>query len=147
MRRCALYIARSDFLISIHAPTWGATRLSWTGDTHIINFNPRTHVGCDVEFTRALSLILIISIHAPTWGATSILAYCWSSAVNFNPRTHVGCDKAMERKTDQEIKFQSTHPRGVRLTMCVSPVQLTRISIHAPTWGATLSYRRDGLKK
>ncbi len=99
--------------ISIHAPTWGAT---------FVDLNECLANG--------------ISIHAPTWGATAepnlaatepefqsthprgvrrTVVLGINSSVNFNPRTHVGCD----------------------LVMCVSPVQLTRISIHAPTWGAT----------
>ena len=121
--------------ISIHAPTWGAT--SWDDykvwknqfqSTHprgvrlrlvvvmlpMMNFNPRTHVGCDFailiiaykhlkfQSTHPRGVRLChtnyrlqtsqISIHAPTWGATrgKISSRC-------NP------------------KFQSTHPRGVRL--------------------------------
>ena len=77
-------------IISIHAPTWGATaygcsRLSGCPfqSTHprgvrrcrklyktvFRNFNPRTHVGCDLP---PFHLHLADS--------------------NFNPRTHVGCD-------------------------------------------------------
>ena len=33
--------------ISIHAPMWGATFLFRLFKTFCINFNPRTHVGCD----------------------------------------------------------------------------------------------------
>ena len=58
---------------------------------YLINFNPRTHVGCD-EFTAALSLVLIISIHAPTWGATFLHSQHLPHGTYFNPRTHVGCD-------------------------------------------------------
>ena len=56
-----------------------------------INFNPRTHVWCDQAAGREDSGVHI-SIHAPTWGATQIIP-CSGKAV----------------------KFQSTHPRGVRL--------------------------------
>ena len=34
--------------ISIHAPTWGATWRRITSDRALSNFNPRTHVGCDL---------------------------------------------------------------------------------------------------
>ena len=57
--------------ISIHAPTWGATRKT--------RLPPRREV---------------ISIHAPTWGATSTLAIDVRSSYYFNPRTHMGCDAA-----------------------------------------------------
>ena len=76
--------------ISIHAPTWGATYFIYPkGDKKIFqsthprgvrpinvslfqtyqNFNPRTHVGCDVKVSNS-GLTNSISIHAPTWGAT-----------------------------------------------------------------------------
>ena len=35
------------------------------------------------------------------------------------------------------MQFQSTHPRGVRLSRPVSLCVLLRVSIHAPAWGAT----------
>ena len=81
----------SDFPISIHAPTWGAT------------FTP-----------TLLSTLCGISIHAPTWGATDVGECCaWAWA------------------------FQSTHPRGVRPMDIKYLTGLIYISIHAPTWGAT----------
>ena len=78
----------------------------------------------------------------------------------FNPRTHTGCDCKMKSSSNVAIKFQSTHPHGVRLSKSkdvvqwVTPFQSThphgvrqtkgwylvdvkRISIHAPTRGAT----------
>ena len=80
---------------------------------------------------------------------------------NFNPRTHVGCDPQRGHPPPYLLKFQSTHPRGVRLYPLNSgvvgkefqsthprgvrpstrpPSSLSpQISIHAPTWGATLS--------
>ena len=63
-----VYLSGRQVLISIHAPTWGATP-------------PQLQSYCTAE----------ISIHAPTWGATpeECLLSCKQ---NFNPRTHVGCD-------------------------------------------------------
>ena len=34
--------------------------------------------------------------------------------------------------------FQSTHPRGVRPDKAIDNIEAKAISIHAPTWGATL---------
>ena len=103
-----------EFLrISIHAPTWGATRPF---------YRPCRCCG--------------ISIHAPTWGATglrhnglqpariSIHAPTWG-ATKVNPDVNV------------MHLFQSTHPRGVRHGEDVVMERIDRISIHAPTWGAT----------
>ena len=103
-------------MISIHAPTWGATSIK--------------QVLCD-DYE--------ISIHAPTWGATvanvaADLAAQFQSThprgvrpsrhislvdtFYFNPRTHVGCDKKAAYFCRTRI-FQSTHPRGVRLPLTV----------------------------
>ena len=98
--------------VSIHAPAWGATGLSFgtnetTGfqSTHphgvrllvvsnhstTISFNPRTRMGCDT-LDDFQSLEVLVSIHAPAWGATSLPCLCTLS-----------------------VMFQSTHPHGVRL--------------------------------
>ena len=81
----------SDFRISIHAPTRGATvhqHITWMIAE---DFNPRSHEGSD-EFRLYLVTLSQISIHAPTRGAThnnfiTVLALC---------------------------EFQSTLPRGER---------------------------------
>ena len=78
--------------ISIHAPGWGATTWSLPLWEKIVDFNPRTRMGCDYTiFDRAFRSSLfqsthphgvrprsggqrlchiLISIHAPAWGAT-----------------------------------------------------------------------------
>ena len=58
-------------------------------------------------------------------------------SICFNPRTHTGCDKAKCKPSMNHAKFQSTHPHGVRL-MCFTIKQISNVSIHAPTRGATL---------
>ena len=77
------------------------------------NFNPRTHVGCDLH-RHTGGQVGDISIHAPTWGAT----------------TRYG-------ESNGWIAFQSTHPRGVRRCRRITQLAYDAISIHAPTWGAT----------
>ena len=152
---CRALAARS---ISIHAPTWGATFFIYTFASSTVfqsthprgvrrnrhggrvissdNFNPRTHVGCDI-FYLYLCFVNGISIHAPTWGATRRSRRSRQSGGNFNPRTHVGCDTStpIHNSSCQNFNprthvgcdslaaaeeriaslFQSTHPRGVRL--------------------------------
>ena len=65
--------------------------------------------------------------------------------VRFNPRTRVGCDIYSAIKRSRTRRFQSTHPRGVRLR----PFRVTQakrsVSIHAPAWGATSDEERLGL--
>ena len=55
--------------ISIHAPAWGATQTCSKRLCLILDFNPRTRMGCDVYLYNAQSSS-VISIHAPAWGAT-----------------------------------------------------------------------------
>ena len=125
------------FIVSIHAPAWGATKRAlqlffkrlrfqsthprgvrpptrscarplWTG------FNPRTRVGCDASMC-----------------GTRSRSRC------FNPRTRVGCDRFMDLGDWMTDLFQSTHPRGVRPCRRSSVPDVETVSIHAPAWGAT----------
>ena len=91
VRRNSLYRFGGAFLVSIHAPTRGATCLS----------------PCSVFLDK-------VSIHAPTRGATSFLTSDMTTTACFNPRTHTGCDVQVYRKADKSGLFQSTHPHGVR---------------------------------
>ena len=144
--------------ISIHAPTWGATGYmsSFTNgvekfqsthprgvrharagvqvsqalfqSTHprgvrrrandmknkFENFNPRTHVGCDNRSN-----------------------FRYHTARYFNPRTHVGCDFILKTILIVKIYFNPRTHVGCDSKMIF--VTLTfNISIHAPTWGATV---------
>ncbi len=70
------------------------------GRDGIQGFNPRTRVGCDCKMGYVLPVGLVVSIHAPAWGATS-RTWCFD---RLRPL------------------FQSTHPRGVRLSGMFFPV-------------------------
>ena len=106
--------------ISIHAPTWGATR-------------PSVH-----RITPAL-----ISIHAPTWGATE--CYVGLDLASKFQSTHPrGVRQVLSYQREAFGLFQSTHPRGVRRMMFAQRMWGNGISIHAPTWGATSDHDSDG---
>ena len=124
--------------ISIHAPTWGATsRTRFRSVRRTRYFNPRTHVGCDL-FPQILNLCRLGFQSTHPRGVRRLSRKEGKTKEDFNPRTHVGCDDALNQSYRLTV-FQSTHPRGVR-HMCYNPITITiRISIHAPTWGATLS--------
>ena len=104
---------RRRFLISIHAPTRGATYTLLTPFFIVSNFNPRSHEGSDssVGHSRSVPRISIhaptrgatiygatlvsvvgISIHAPTRGATDVGMASPSVNTDFNPRSHEGSD-------------------------------------------------------
>ena len=116
---------------------WGATLVK-IRLLLIFCFNPRTRVGCD-QFAHLASTTWRVSIHAPVWGATMRhhqvkravsfqsthpcgvrlpgLATCQYNPPSFNPRTRVGCDNGLYK----------------------TPIT-SDVSIHAPVWGATVSF-------
>ena len=99
--------------ISIHAPTWGATHLPrWI-------LSPWT-----------------ISIHAPTWGATRQHIPGVTATRYFNPRSHVGSDIFYMHGTCHKGDFNPRSHVGSDLDSILHHTRL-EISIHAPTWGAT----------
>ena len=142
--------------VSIHAPTWGATRISliliptmWFQSTRprgarracsissarVPRFNPRAHVGRDRK-RQLKSSARRVSIHAPTWGATSSVFSCLSSMGGFNPRAHVGRDSILDADTGLPGSFNPRAHVGRDLIRARSANQ-RQVSIHAPTWGAT----------
>ena len=101
--------------------------LGWFQSTH-----PR---GVRLRTSFIFLTLSCVSIHAPTWGATCASSRRWKIrrfqsthprgvrhirvrlsrlGRGFNPRTHVGCDGCSE-----------------------DYLRTLRVSIHAPTWGAT----------
>ena len=126
----------SSSRVSIHAPTWGATQDKLKeglysqkfqstrprgarrspllqGRYICASFNPRAHVGRDLECGVGLER-LNVSIHAPTWGATQdILSPFISCPVSIHAPTW-----------------------GATFIHWWLSVHLI-VSIHAPTWGAT----------
>ena len=123
-------------LVSIHAPTWGATI---TMSKVILSSKVSIHAPTwgATYFTPDYGDFSNVSIHAPTWGATAlsvpkIISLMFQSThphgvrlpacermrllFCFNPRTHMGCDILSLRSFYSDLEFQSTHPHGVRLT-------------------------------
>ena len=101
-------------MISIHAPTRGATGTDIRYQCSIIDFNPRSHEGSDWK-QEEIKRLKEISIHAPTRGATRWFGF----------------------GTTKWKVFQSTLPRGERPITEHICLTLFKISIHAPTRGAT----------
>ncbi len=144
-------------LVSIHAPTRGATTITAL-HAAVKGFNPRAHAGRDgstkdldymyqFQSTRPrgarrlqlhFSASIFVSIHAPTRGAT-LINIITGAMERFNPRAHAGRDVRIIKMNSTEV-FQSTRPRGARLVLFAAfSVQI--VSIHAPTRGATVGIR------
>ena len=117
VRLCFMRQGFYECVVSIHAPTWGATK-------------PPLPFGIAQK----------VSIHAPTWGATLLLLSLRLHFTCFNPRTHMGCDYGY---ADVPHRFLCFNPRThMGCDIVIHLINHTLIvSIHAPTWGATSSWR------
>ena len=113
-KRRSLKLSHLDAVVSIHAPTRGATKAEMEG----------AHSE-------------LVSIHAPTRGATDATKREGKNGRCFNPRAHAGRDCAVNITPAGCIMFQSTRPRGARQEKVNFSSTFLRVSIHAPTRGAT----------
>ena len=105
--------------VSIHAPTWGATKAM---AIPIVNFgfNPRSHMGSD---QRNASL--------------SVSFYMFQSTLPHGER------RALALRQAEFLQFQSTLPHGERPARREGEGCPSAVSIHAPTWGATAATYDD----
>ena len=121
--------------ISIHAPTWGATKpddlsqaIGKFQSTHPrgVRQNDRTTLGNYKVFQ---------STHPrgvrPSQSYSSCVILLFQSTHPRGVRRHIHHPDTSGRE------FQSTHPRGVRQRPLPRLLLFYFISIHAPTWGAT----------
>jgi len=102
--------------VSIHAPTWGATSGSQQTDMHASSFNSRAHVGRD-RFA-----VVIIKQDA-----------------GFNSRAHVGRDSVVGCEIPARYRFNSRAHVGRDHSFALFYITIMFVSIHAPTWGATVA--------
>ena len=145
--------------VSIHAPTRGATNRLTCVPVYDKFQSTHPH-GVRPSYPSGTVVALSVSIHAPTRGATTRESTTMYLFLCFNPRTHTGCDAFFMSLVLSVLRFQSTHPHGVRHTrvyydVLISQFQSThphgvrlakaavfkgavRVSIHAPTRGATV---------
>ena len=114
---------------------YGVRRDKTCARNRIERFNSRTHMGCDT-FAGSVRCRRLVSIHAPIWGATVKLRKEFLFLkFQFTHPYGVRLVGGLFRK--RSIKFQFTHPYGVRPTKVCCRLRLVNVSIHAPIWGAT----------
>ena len=145
------YLSRA---VSIHAPAWGATYNDYIVITSFCEFqsthphgvrrngtvlfqtsegfNPRTRMGCDL--LRFFRLRRRKGFNPRTRMGCDLS----EQVIRLNPRTRMGCDLRYCSGVRGVDLFQSTHPHGVRHTKTSIRSRSTRVSIHAPAWGATV---------
>ena len=135
----------------------GCDRCDATSRSRDLEFQSTHPRGVRLNLAGDIFSISVISIHAPTWGATSVasrivFSYPFQSthprgvrrkarpvpggSSYFNPRTHVGCDLVVALRITVNPHFNPRTHVGCDTRRSVTATQL-RISIHAPTWGAT----------
>ena len=100
-------------------------------------FNPRTHVGCDSKSTTLPTPLEIFQSTHPR-GVRPLITGKLLHLVNFNPRTHVGCDKVYPSHSKDVLHFNPRTHVGCDQGLNKLMVDI-EISIHAPTWGATVA--------
>ena len=100
------------------------------------NFNPRTPVGCDVQWALTYSTSWIFQSTHPSGVRPYARGLCRAPS-HFNPRTPVGCD--FWRVAEGVNDAISIHAPQWGATSWASSLWRWRdgISIHAPQWGAT----------
>ena len=150
---------RSGWIVSIHAPAWGATVDA--SASHADWFQSTPPRGGRRSSHRRSPRSAGVSIHAPAWGATSSRQVgARRMRACFNPRPRVGGDAAwlssLDRQTDVSIHAPAwgatgslparrhrasgfnPRPRVGGDASTVASASATRcVSIHAPAWGAT----------
>ena len=82
----------------------------------------------------------IISTHAPTQGATRHCVSEYLLCLYINSRAHARRDDIYMGHAINPTTFQLTRPRKARLKLCGKRCNLSFISTHAPTQGATNSF-------
>ena len=153
-----LRVAGLVVLVSIHAPTRGATRPRPPRPAPPGSFNPRAHEGRDVPVGRTWLRLEVFQSTRPR-GARRLAPIPLLGAVKFQSTRPRGARPAITSLSAGTQSFQSTRPRGARPLTNVGVANVTvfqstrprgarreprkarrgqqRVSIHAPTRGAT----------
>src|SRR5690625_3010472 len=95
------------------------------------DFNPRTHIGCDLILRYLIAPFAHFNPRTHI-GCDYVIKAFFERKKNFNPRTHIGCDNQYRLKRDLHVEFQSTHPYRMRLYIRTYLLLMYFISIHAP---------------
>ena len=99
------------------------------------SFNPRTHTGCDQILDVFLIFALLFQSTHPH-GVRQAGRSDFKIGVCFNPRTHTGCDLTSTITYMRGTGFNPRTHTGCDSTIG-SDQEALRVSIHAPTRGAT----------
>ena len=125
------------YIISIHAPVWGATQI-WRHQYECLSyFNPRTRMGCDYQ-VHFLSLGNNLFQSTHPYGVRRVKNDNCLKSILFQSTHPYGVRPRSPAVLEPLLSFQSTHPYGVRRIGAKLQSYCRHISIHAPVWGATV---------
>ena len=124
----------SEFVVSIHAPAWGATR-RFTACRDLALFQSTPPRGGRPYLTQRALRGLRFNPR-PRVGGDSGKPLIGRSLVRFNPRPRVGGDRNMGLPVITPSGF-NPRPRVGGDILCKVLRFMTTVSIHAPAWGAT----------
>ena len=133
-------------VVSIHAPTWGATLASSALLPLLVLFQFTRPRGARRSFVIATILAYAVSIHAPTWGATRSTTARQRSSLCFNSRAHVGRDLLPGLASQSVGRFNSRAHVGRDLSIGVTFRYLTEFQFTRPR-GARLANDELGKAK
>ena len=123
-------------LVSIHAPTRGATQHKCQHGLRPSRFNPRTHTGCDLAHWNCLQCRSCFNPRTHTGCDAFRCFQQFSGLERFNPRTHTGCDLLLVVQVMPLLCFNPRTHTGCDLPSACDGSH-HGVSIHAPTRGAT----------
>ena len=82
----------------------------------------------------------VVSIHAPAWGATLDCSTTHFTFASFNPRARMGRDKTIIVAAAISLGFNPRARMGRDTVSVLGKRGATKVSIHAPAWGATQAF-------
>ena len=101
-------------IVSIHAPTRGATSSCFLSFSSISSFNPRSHEGSDEVIPSFGTISCKFQSTLPRGERQMHKRTFRTHNYRFNPRSHEGSDRELDREGKLLELFQSTLPRGER---------------------------------
>ena len=119
--------APAMLIISIHAPTRGATTHPYRNRSYCYNFNPRSYKRSDSHSSIPIPFIFI-SIHAPTRGATVCrFIFCNMTKKYFNPRSYKRSDRTdgTEKLWDfyfNPRSYKRSDSKNAQYSLCISAI-------------------------
>ncbi len=122
--------------VSIHAPLWGATAVLNSVIEIGPRFNPRALVGRDVKSCGATASGVMFQSTRPCGARLAYPCTCLPTC-SFNPRALVGRDREECPRRRRCACFNPRALVGRDKARGFQVLEVLRVSIHAPLWGAT----------